>query len=867
MSDFLIQAACHGCRPLNTVQKRYCSRPDLITRLLRERHVARFIVAPEGFGKSSIAAEYSDTVFHFEHVFWIDAKSPCFLRDLDNEHIATTLLGEDDKAFLVVIEDVPLLDSGRVELFLKEIDCILDRDCEVLVTCVPSCDAFHRHHDRIKLNPADLLLSDTEVDMLRTGAQREAEPAYLMPPSRRIAVLVWGSSSERESFLTTLMHEELPADLCLLVFIILSLQEGSLSDLSAFSSCDTESVALLACRYPYLGIDRQQECFDAILLSIDEIAAVFAPRLDALAQCSSFSNGDVLSARIADVLVKYRKFSRACAVARLLLGRTARAQWLACRESRLIEGVCLVPACQVYESLGSEKTECAVLLDTQEAYRKALLKDGVAACSLARKVINTPDASTVLKVVASLILAHCAEGDECLQASRVAASLACTLVQNACEAKDALLASYRSLAAGASVRAAFGVSCAEAVKTWLVWYEQGVRGKVMMQSGAWILECATALSQEDTRIAKDLPAASIDRIASALRIQVMQCQNDTMNLFDGIAGASFERACEQKVVSVPPLTPSVLLAVHRVELSLFNQRNVYERLERKKDVRKRVLAHTCPDTLHFEQGGFTSPALLEAQPMLTVNLFGGLEVYIGKERVDATLFRRQKVKVLLALLVLNRGREFSRDRLVSLLWPESALDAARKNFYGIWSILRRALTTPTGTCPYLIRQQRGLRIDANLLISDVMRLDEICNILLFERAEYGGWAQVLSQIDERFSDDILPSESENEAIVGRRAECRDKLVDALLSASSRLVGAGDARQGLWFARAALQHDRTREDVYTMLMKAQLGSGQRTAALETYFACRRFLVEDLGIDPSVETMRLYYSIIESEEMIV
>ena len=51
-----------------------------------------------------------------------------------------------------------------------------------------------------------------------------------------------------------------------------------------------------------------------------------------------------------------------------------------------------------------------------------------------------------------------------------------------------------------------------------------------------------------------------------------------------------------------------------------------------------------------------------------------------------------------------------------------------------------------------------------------------------------------------------------------------------------------------------------------LMRAQIASLQRTAALQTYFACRRYLADDLGIDPSAETMRLYRSIIEAEERV-
>ena len=45
-----------------------------------------------------------------------------------------------------------------------------------------------------------------------------------------------------------------------------------------------------------------------------------------------------------------------------------------------------------------------------------------------------------------------------------------------------------------------------------------------------------------------------------------------------------------------------------------------------------------------------------------------------------------------------------------------------------------------------------------------------------------------------------------------------------------LVAAGEAQEGLWFARAALQRDRSREDAYICLMQAQLAAGQRTACL-------------------------------------
>ena len=55
MSEFLEASACKGRRPDRVAIRRLVPRPDLIARLLRERHVARFLVAPDGFGKTTLA--------------------------------------------------------------------------------------------------------------------------------------------------------------------------------------------------------------------------------------------------------------------------------------------------------------------------------------------------------------------------------------------------------------------------------------------------------------------------------------------------------------------------------------------------------------------------------------------------------------------------------------------------------------------------------------------------------------------------------------------------------------------------------------------------------------------------------------------
>ena len=108
---------------------------------------------------------------------------------------------------------------------------------------------------------------------------------------------------------------------------------------------------------------------------------------------------------------------------------------------------------------------------------------------------------------------------------------------------------------------------------------------------------------------------------------------------------------------------------------------------------------------------------------------------------------------------------------------------------------------------------------------------------------------------------LLPGDIQNAYIKQKRLEYKNKIVDALVAATERLVEAGEIQQALWFGHKALSRDDSREDVYVALMKAQVQAGQRTPAIETYFACKKFLDEELGIEPSQAISRLYTGVVQ------
>ena len=47
------------------------------------------------------------------------------------------------------------------------------------------------------------------------------------------------------------------------------------------------------------------------------------------------------------------------------------------------------------------------------------------------------------------------------------------------------------------------------------------------------------------------------------------------------------------------------------------------------------------------------------------------------------------------------------------------------------------------------------------------------------------------------------------------------------------------------------------------MRAQTAAGQRSSAMETFFQCRRYLNESLGIDLSQRTSALYQRLLDDE----
>jgi len=259
----------------------------------------------------------------------------------------------------------------------------------------------------------------------------------------------------------------------------------------------------------------------------------------------------------------------------------------------------------------------------------------------------------------------------------------------------------------------------------------------------------------------------------------------------------------------------------------------------------------------------------DPEPECLVRMFGGLEVRTSAGMVPPRAWRKRKARLLFAMLAVRRGKDVPREQLLEYLWPEMDEERARNNLYVVWNAMKTALAPSAsgeGPAPVLVENAGGVcRIQRRLVRSD---LDDFADAVRAAReAEtVGDIAAAVGHYErlrEIYRGELLPGDIYDDWFAPIREQYRHEFGDAM-ARSAALLEEDDPSRGLGLARTALSFDPWREDLYQVALRLQITTGQRSAAIETYMACRTRLAEDLGLDPSVETRKLYDQVLAMED---
>ena len=247
----------------------------------------------------------------------------------------------------------------------------------------------------------------------------------------------------------------------------------------------------------------------------------------------------------------------------------------------------------------------------------------------------------------------------------------------------------------------------------------------------------------------------------------------------------------------------------------------------------------------------------ESMAHLSIRVLGPFQVSFDGEPVSG--FASDKVRALLAYLVLSPDSPHRREVLAGLLWPEFPERAARSSLRNALANLRQVIGDRTISPPFLHISHQTIQFngesnywldaDAFKALLDAVpltdnRLERAVNL-------------VQGLFLEGFSlADAAPFE---EWLLLRRERFGRKVVEALYSIAVVYEEQGAFEQALTHTRRLVDLEPWEEEGHRQLMRLLARCGQRDEALVRYATFCQVLVDELGVEPEPATIALYEQI--------
>jgi DNA-binding SARP family transcriptional activator len=237
--------------------------------------------------------------------------------------------------------------------------------------------------------------------------------------------------------------------------------------------------------------------------------------------------------------------------------------------------------------------------------------------------------------------------------------------------------------------------------------------------------------------------------------------------------------------------------------------------------------------------GFTLPATGSlAVSGISLRLLGGFELRHGQEPVSLPLSGQR----LLVFLALAR-RAIQRVYVAGMLWMDYSQEAANAN---LRTTLWRLPRTP------------GRLVDAgasHLSLSPEVDVDlhQVSGVARRLSGGGSGYADDEAQA-LMLAGDLLPDWYEDWVIL-ERERFRQSRLHALESLCDTLVRAGRYPEAIEVGLTVVAGEPLRESAHRAVIRAHLAEGNNSEGLRQYAMLRRFLHEQLGLEPSAEAEML------------
>ena len=251
---------------------------------------------------------------------------------------------------------------------------------------------------------------------------------------------------------------------------------------------------------------------------------------------------------------------------------------------------------------------------------------------------------------------------------------------------------------------------------------------------------------------------------------------------------------------------------------------------------------------------------------IQIYTLGTLQVVRDTKAVTESDWHTRQARQLLKILITERPRPVSTDRLIEILWPESTPVAAATTLRSAINALRNVLEPNRrnrAPSTYIVTETPGYAFCGHVDIwLDVDTFEQLLDQA--ERTvEQPARRPLLEAALELYKDDYLISDPYADWAQNERERLRERYFTALLQLAAIQAAANQYAVAITTCRRILARDEVRENAYQALMRYQAESGDSAGALLTYERCRAILSEELGADPSPLTQQWHQRILNGE----
>lgn len=258
---------------------------------------------------------------------------------------------------------------------------------------------------------------------------------------------------------------------------------------------------------------------------------------------------------------------------------------------------------------------------------------------------------------------------------------------------------------------------------------------------------------------------------------------------------------------------------------------------------------------------------------LSLRLFGAFECHLTGTIVQD--FYSDKVRALLAYLVMEADLPHNRAVLAGTFWPELPEQKARQNLRLALFHLRKAIRDDSAETPFLLVTRGSVQFNRESAFEcDVATFQSLIETAVSPHQSpenvddnlLRSWETAVSLYRGHFLAQFFLDDCN--AFEEWARQKRERLRRQVLTLVSLLVTQyrtrGEYQTAVQYAQRWLEIEPWQEEAHRELMHLYVSLGNHDAALAQYQRCEDILADELGIEPAKATQTLYKDIQQAQQ---